>query len=187
GPENIDLVKRSGRVAYQYFPEEKRGPSGVKPDPRLSRLALAGGAGFELRYSVQNTVGRPVVTTFVTSPVGTTQYVLDRRSSKGATYSLTWRITPSGAALVNPPATPLMSAGALPRAGTLAVSATFGESDEIGADNEWFEHRYQFEVSGSSLSALFPGEMWHRWYMNGEVWAGEDVRPTLRPTGRQLL
>lgn len=187
GPENIDLVKRSARTPYQYFPEERRTRSGTAPVPRLSRLRLERASAFELSYRVTNTTGRRVVTTFLTSPGGTTHYVLDRASTRGATYDITWRLSPRDATLAAPPGRPLSSLTTLPPASTVAVAVTFGEDERIAGTNEWYEHRYQVHAGGGVLTALFPGEMWRRSFARGEVWAREDVTPTLRPAGRRSL
>jgi hypothetical protein len=181
------LDQHRGRVIYdlqeRIVLDPKAGadltdPVGFRRDLVADRQEIVTGDEITVEATIVNATGRPVVGAYVHHRGKSEEWILDRDSSAGEEYRLTYRFTPS-AVTVNGRRGVTSDAPSAEN-GTVAYGAFI--SPIAGRDHEaalWYEHRAMFDW-GPQLRMLAPGVPWVRWYYQEEVVSLSDVSTVLR-------
>jgi hypothetical protein len=183
GGANFALVDRfPGRALYRQFSRVPPGERRPVPQPTLWRLQPRTAARYTVHVHVRNTDGSPVVAAYVAERARSTRYIVDRASRPGATYELTWSVSPTGIELLGAPGPPdqeppgqaqLTVPGS---AGTLAVGVSFGGStSSVASAREECRFWYRTRADGRAVDLMLPGEVWQFRSSARPQWLGQDV------------
>ena len=126
---------------------------------RKSSYVVAG--SFSTRPAIVNTTGRPEATVYVWNAGQRGAYVIDTQSSKGKAYTVQWRVTTSGPALLSaevvqqgaskpeplPPPSQIVHFDELADAGRISMGVAFSSSLAPG-DADIFELQYHYRRQG---------------------------------------
>jgi hypothetical protein len=162
---NFELLDRfPGRTFVRQLSRTPSGLTRFAPQPTLWTLQPLTATVFRLRARVTNTDGQPLLSAYLTDSLRSVSYVVDRHSSRGRTYELTWTVSAQGISL-DGAAEPAWerTLNAPTGAGTLAVGVSSGPSVDRRRDAALVETRYWYRVpAGGSVQLMLPGEPWRK-------------------------
>jgi hypothetical protein len=177
GAKNVKLVKASDRTPYLLVTELEFARDGITNVTDLRKLTLSSAPTVRVTAHITNTSGFPVVTAYLGTGVGEHSVVVDRQSTKGATYDVSWT--------VSSPANARGDTVAL-RSGShwLAAGVGFGPDDAIDTSGDRWEQRIAYSVSklgNGDTDVLDPALPYHRLNRaNGTLfWAPQDSSAVL--------
>jgi 4-amino-4-deoxy-L-arabinose transferase-like glycosyltransferase len=178
GPADFNVIRASaGRTPFRLRAELLPGDGLLDPTRVIERLRIQAGSAVPLRFQIVNTTGAPTVTARCTAGGKTKTVVLDRKSKKGAEYTVEWTLT-AGAS----PSRSRRASLALPTSiGTAEIEADFSEPGRV---TDRYQLLYPYTVASDRVSVLTPG--WGRYlfrYRN-TVWLNQDVSSTLAEARR---
>jgi len=174
GPDDLALLDRfPDRTLYRLSEDlPPGGPTGGRLT--LDRLAVERGPTVTLRARLTNPTDRPVVVASLTVGDTVVTRTLDRASSRGRTYEVTWTVAA-------PAATPGADAVRLPSGaapGEIAVGLDLRGAGDVDRPGRRFERRVAFRCvdEGATVEVLRPGRGWARDDAPGSTWveAGAD-------------
>jgi 4-amino-4-deoxy-L-arabinose transferase-like glycosyltransferase len=172
GPGDFAVLDRfPARTAARMRTELRPGDALLDPTRFVERLHVARGRSVTLRFRIVNTAGTPTVVATLHAGAVARSLVLDRGSTRGKSYDVSWTVF---AARARPQP---FRAVVLPAArGTVEVEAVFSGPGRV-ADR--YQRRYPYAVAGGEARVLTPG--WGRYlFRYGKpVWVNQDVAPTL--------
>lgn len=99
GPAVVDLVARTDRTPYRVSTPFVNGPDGQEIVADLHRLRLTESGALRVTLRVTNPTDDPTVTAYLVTGGGVQTRVLDRASTRGATYEVEWTVAAPDAAL----------------------------------------------------------------------------------------
>ena len=177
GPHDFALLDGlPGRVPYRLDAELSPGGQLFSPPLSLERITQHRGDVIVVRAVVQSPRSGACLTAYATAPSGArSEIVLDRASSTGEVFEISWTFAEPGPAGALPASVvPAVGRGYL-RVG-VAIGPTCGPSS-----TELYERRVAFSAEGAGLRALGPGYGWHRVRLPGRApfWVREQVDPIL--------
>jgi hypothetical protein len=132
----------------------------------LDRLRVDAGPAVTLRLRVTNPTDRPVAVAYLSDGEQVWSKVLDRASSRGRVYEVTWTVAAPGAAGPGPDAVPL------PGAGVLAAGLDVRTAEAADRPGRRWERRVAHRTvdDGARLELLRPGQAWTRDDAPGSGW-----------------
>jgi hypothetical protein len=132
----------------------------------LDRLRVDAGPTVTLRLRVTNPTDRPVAVAYLSDGEQVWSQVLDRASSRGRVYEVTWTVAAPGAASDHPEAIPL------PGAGVLAAGLDVRTVEAADRPGRRWERRVAHRAvdDGARLELLRPGQAWARDDAPGSGW-----------------
>jgi 4-amino-4-deoxy-L-arabinose transferase-like glycosyltransferase len=132
----------------------------------LDRLRVDAGPTVTLRLRVTNPTDRPVAVAYLSDGEQVWSQVLDRASSRGRVYEVTWTVAAPGAASDHPEAIPL------PGAGVLAAGLDVRTAEAADRPGRRWERRVAHRAvdDGARLELLRPGQAWARDDAPGSGW-----------------
>jgi hypothetical protein len=124
----------------------------------LDRLRVDAGPTVTLQLRVTNPTDRPVAVAYLSDGEQVWSQVLDRASSRGRVYEVTWTVAAPGAASDHPEAIPL------PGAGVLAAGLDVRTAEAADRPGRRWERRVAHRAvdDGARLELLRPGQAWAR-------------------------
>ncbi len=199
GAAGIDLVDRHPRrTAYRIVRQVEPGQPIDRIPLVVERQTVVRGPAVTATTRVTNVDNRRRVVAYARFGDFKTARLLDDASTAGATYDLTWTVTPTGIAYAGPaaaevpyPAIPPRSEHRLkglapPPAYGLVIGAAFADSARAGDAAAAVEHDYYARVGRSSqVEVLSAGEEWTRLGPPFRAWlpiaVGRQLDVTLAP------
>jgi len=185
GPLNLDLVaERRDRAAYALVTRVAETRDGYRGQPQLQRLHVEEASAFEVDQQVTNAGSDPVVTAYLSVDGQTYTQVLDRASTKGASYTVRWLVgprrsvgtaAPDGATTVALPTTER----------SFAAGVGFGATADLDPARQRWEVRYAYRIAAdaTSMQLLLPGIAYHRVPLFGtRVFAPQSAHGVLATT-----
>jgi hypothetical protein len=160
------------RTAARMRAELRPGDSLLDPTRFVERLHVESGAEVTLHFRVVNTVGAPTVVTTLRIGTANRAVVLDRSSTRGATYNVTWTIV-AGPHVAHAAPTVVSVPNA---SGEVAIEADF---DARGHAPQRYELQYPYIADVVRLSLLTPGWGRYLFQYRAPTWLNQDVSPTL--------
>ena len=158
GAGNIKLVTTTDRTPYLLVTQVELGPHGLKNVSDLHALTVVSGPTMRITAHITNSGDFPVVTAYIDTGSGPRAVVVDRASTKGATYDVSWTVSsPANAAGQT---LPLRSGRHWLRSGVV-----FGFDDAIETGGDRWEQRLAYSVSklgGGDTDVLVPALSYHR-------------------------
>jgi hypothetical protein len=132
----------------------------------LDRLRVDAGPTVTLRLRVTNPTDRPVAVAYLSDGEQVWSQVLDRASSRGRVYEVTWTVAAPGAASDHPDAI------SLPGAGVLAAGLDVRTAEVADRPGRRWERRVAHRAvdDGARLELLRPGQAWARDDAPGSGW-----------------
>jgi hypothetical protein len=169
GPGDFALLDRFPDRALYRLSEDLPADAVTGGDLAIDRLTVDSGPAVTLRARLTNPTDRPVVVASLAVGDTVLRRTLDRASTRGRSYEVTWTVAAPGAAAPGPDGVRL-PAGAT--TGELAVGLdlrTAGDGDRPG--RRW-ERRvaYRCVDEGATVEVLRPGRGWARDDAPGSTW-----------------
>jgi 4-amino-4-deoxy-L-arabinose transferase-like glycosyltransferase len=178
--ENLRLMAAyPDRRYYQFVVEEF--PSGSYPDPAsasVEELRLERVDELDVRATVVNRYGKPFVFVYVRNGENAQTYLLDDDSRLGATYDLTWQVTPESVRLAGDFVRQVTKMPGLTPEGGVAFGARF--SDILTPQStEAVEYRYWMGVEDGEILFADPPQQWRNTSWTNREWVESEVGPAM--------
>ncbi|WP_158550799.1 glycosyltransferase family 39 protein [Geodermatophilus sp. TF02-6] len=180
GAADLALAARFPDRALYRLSEDL--PPGEDTGGRLTmdRLRVDAGPTVTLRLRLTNPTDRPVAVAYLSDGRRVWSRTLDRASSRGRVYEVTWTLAAPGAASADPDAV------RLPDAGVLAAGLDVREADDAGRPGRRWERRVAHRPvdGGARLELLRPGQGWARDDAPGSGWVQAAVGNPVEDLGQ---
>jgi hypothetical protein len=176
GARDLDLLARSGgRIPYRFGQVVPEGGNLLRPDPYLTALSVTRGSNIVVTLHVRQSSPTPSsVRAYVADGKHfLTSTLLDATSAQGSTYTIEYRVSPTGIIMIDPVGH-ATTAQTPPNSGELRFGVAFGTQPLADADR--VERRVPYQSSGHELRMLLPAEQWHHWIYPRPFWLHERGR-----------
>jgi hypothetical protein len=182
GARNVELLERMpNRRAYRLVRELEPGEDIGKVPVVVKLQSVVRGRDVRFRTRIVNRSGDPTVVAYARVGRRTHQRVLDTRSSKGATYDVTWVVSPGGVGYEGPPAA-ARRVRSKPAPGIVAVGASFGRNPRAKHPDA-AERRYYVRTRDGrgdrSTEVLSADEQWTYFGRPLRAWLPIEVAGTV--------